>query len=144
MPEYLKNRYKSSAIRWIMTLVALISYVFTKISVSCKYIKRKFHDLLTLLTSTEKTVDSSRISTHTFENTSSRSWFKWAHTVPSDLIAQLSSGLVFPKVRVQIPLKFFCWHYSYFSEDYFSYIYIYSRYIYECQNSGIFLQYFFL
>ena len=34
MPEYLNNRYKSKAIRWIMTLVALVSYVFTKISVS--------------------------------------------------------------------------------------------------------------
>ena len=34
MPEYLKNRYKSTAIQLFMTIVALISYVFTKISVS--------------------------------------------------------------------------------------------------------------
>ncbi len=34
MPEYLKNRYKSTAIRLFMTIIALISYVFTKISVS--------------------------------------------------------------------------------------------------------------
>ena len=33
MPEYLKNRYKSKAIQLFMTIVALISYVFTKISV---------------------------------------------------------------------------------------------------------------
>ncbi|XP_046859690.1 sodium/glucose cotransporter 5-like [Xenia sp. Carnegie-2017] len=33
MPEYLKNRYKSTAIQQFMTIMALISYVFTKISV---------------------------------------------------------------------------------------------------------------
>ncbi|CAB4009905.1 sodium glucose cotransporter 5-like [Paramuricea clavata] len=33
MPEYLKNRYKSTAIQLFMTVVALVSYVFTKISV---------------------------------------------------------------------------------------------------------------
>jgi Na+/proline symporter len=34
MPEYLEKRYKSPVMRGIMTFIALVSYVFTKISVS--------------------------------------------------------------------------------------------------------------
>ena len=38
MPEFLQRRFQSRWIRTYLTVVALISYVFTKTSVRCSYV----------------------------------------------------------------------------------------------------------